>query len=130
MPSRPAALAAVATALALLAAATPGRAQYLDPDRCLTCRDKREHFAAGAALDILARGPWVARSFRDRAWKRVAITATVAVAWEVVEMGEARRDGRAGHPGYGFSPVDVGATVAGAVVVELVVGGVGKLLGR
>jgi hypothetical protein len=99
---------------------TPARAtaQYLDPDRCLTCQDKQEHFAAGAGLDLLARGPWVAESFRDAAWKRVALTTVIATAWEVIELAEARRDGKAGRPGYGFGTLDIAAGIAGAVTVE------------
>ena len=102
----------------LLAAASPTHAQYLDPDACLTCQDKREHFLAGAGLDLLARGPWVASSFRNTAWKRVALTTVVATSWELIETAQARRDGKAGQPGYGFSPLDIAATVAGAITVE------------
>ena len=105
---------------ALLAAlAVPASAQYLDPDRCVTCVDKREHFAGGMALDVLARGPWIARSFRDQAWKRVAITTVVATSWELIEMFQDRKDGKAGRPGYGFGPLDVAATVAGSVATEV-----------
>jgi len=109
---------AVAIAALLAALAAPAAAQYLDPDHCVTCRDKREHFAAGVGLDLLARGPWVARSFRDKPWKRVALTGVVATSWEVLEMFQARRDGTAGRPGYGFSPLDIAATVAGAATTE------------
>lgn len=105
-------------------------AQWLDPDRCVTCRDKREHFAAGVGLDLIARGPWVARPFRDAAWKRVALTTVVAAGWELIEAGEARRDGRAGQPGYGFSPLDIAATAAGAVALEVVWGIARKRLRR
>lgn len=125
-PMRSAATAAILVAVA--AATAPLTAQYLDPDRCWTCRDKVEHFAAGAGLDILARGPWVAASFRNRAWKRVAVTAVVATAWELIEMEQARRDGTAGQPGYGFSPLDVTATVGGAVAMELAAAGLRAIL--
>lgn len=120
MMARTGCSAIVAVLLAVMA--TPAPAQYLDPDHCLTCRDKREHFAAGAGLDLLARGPWVARSFRDKPWKRVALTGVVATSWEVLEMFQDRRDGKAGRPGYGFGPLDIAATVAGAATTEVLAG--------
>ena len=114
-------------AAAFAAAATAASAQWLDPDRCVTCPDKRIHFAAGAGLDLLARGPWVAKGFHDHAWKRVLVTATVAASWEMVDALEARREGKAGQPGYGFGPLDLAATIAGAVATEAVQG-VGRML--
>src|SRR5437762_13101990 len=105
-------------AAATLAPAQRVYAQWLDPDRCVTCPDKLRHFAAGVGLDLLARGPWVARPFRDHAWKRVAMTAVVAASWEMLEALDARRQGKAGTPGYGFGPLDLVTTVAGAAVVE------------
>jgi hypothetical protein len=110
----------IAAVAALPATASPTSAQYLDPDRCITCQDKREHFAAGVGLDLLAHGPWVSQSFRDAAWKRVALTAVVATAWEVFQGFEARRNGNVGRPGYGFGSLDIAASVAGAVTSEIV----------
>jgi hypothetical protein len=115
---------------AFAAAASPVSAQWLDPDRCFTCPDKRIHFAAGAGLDLLARGPWVSKGFHDHAWKRVLVTATVAATWEMMDALEARREGKAGRPGYGFGPVDLAATIAGAVAVEAVQGLGRKLVKR
>lgn len=92
--------------------------QWLDPDRCVTCPDKRIHFAAGAGLDLVWRGPWVAKAFHDSPWKRIAMTATVATAWEIMDALEARREGKAGRPGYGFGPLDLAATVAGTATAE------------
>jgi hypothetical protein len=112
----------IAAVAALPSTASTATAQYLDPDRCLTCQDKREHFAAGAGLDLLARGPWVSPSFRNAAWKRVALTTVVAVSWEVLEAADARRDGDIGRPGYGFGLLDIAATVAGAATVEALSG--------
>ena len=106
----------VVLALSLTAARAP--AQWLDPDPCVTCPDKRIHFAAGVGLDLLARGPWVAKSFHDQAWKRVLVTATVAASWEMLDALEARREGKAGRPGYGFGPLDFAATVVGAASAE------------
>jgi hypothetical protein len=101
-----------------LATGPPASAQWLDPDRCVTCPDKLQHFAAGVGLDLLARGPWVAKSFRNHAWKRVALTAVVAASWEMLEALDARRQGKAGRPGYGFGPLDLATTIAGAAAVE------------
>lgn len=105
----------------VVATAQPASSQVLDPDRCVTCRDKIEHFAAGAGLDLVVRGPWVARPFRDRAWKRLGLILTMATAWEAIQTGEARQQGRSGQQGYGFSPLDVAATTAGAMAMELLV---------
>lgn len=105
-----------------LATGSAASAQWLDPDRCVTCPDKVQHFAGGVGLDLLARGPWVSKPFRDRAWKRVAVTAVVAASWEMLEALDARREHKAGRPGYGFGPLDFVSTVAGAVAVELLQG--------
>src|SRR5256884_4899230 len=88
--------------LALSVAAARAPAQWLDPDACVTCPDKRIHFAAGVGLDLLARGPWVAKPFHDQAWKHVLVTATGAASWEMLDALQARREGKAGRPGYGF----------------------------
>ena len=104
--------------LALSVAGARAPAQWLDPDACVTCPDKRIHFAAGVGLDLLARGPWVAKPFHDHAWKRVLMTATVAASWEMLDALQARREGKAGRPGYGFGPLDFAATVAGAATAE------------
>src|SRR5439155_23062572 len=105
-------------AVAFLATGRPASAQWLDPDRCITCPDKVQHLVAGVGLDLLARGPWVAKSFRNHAWKRVAITGVVAASWEMLEALDARRQGKAGRPGYGFGPLDLAITVAGAAAME------------
>jgi hypothetical protein len=110
----------IAAVAALPSTASTATAQYLDPDRCLTCPDKQEHFAAGAGLDLLARGPWVSPSFRNAAWKRVALTTVVATTWEVLECAQARRDHKAGQRGYGFGPLDIAASIAGALTAEAV----------
>lgn len=114
----------------VLAIGPPASAQWLDPDRCVTCPDKVQHFAGGVGLDLLARGPWVSKPFRDRAWKRVAVTAVVAASWEMLEALDARREHKAGRPGYGFGPLDLATTVAGAVAVELIQGAARKLVKR
>lgn len=101
-------------------------AQWLDPDRCATCLDKQLHVAAGAAIDVALRGPWVARSWHDTAVKRVALTCAIGAMHEVVQMVEAVAERRSG-PGYGFSPLDLAADCAGAVGMELLWAGARRL---
>ena len=125
-PSRPGWIVAIV----FLATGPPASAQWLDPDRCVTCPDKVQHFAAGVGLDLLARGPWVAKPFRNHAWKRLAATAVVAATWEMLEALDARREGKAGRPGYGFGPLDLVTTVAGAAAVEGLQGLARKLTRR
>ena len=48
----------------------------------------------------------------------MALTATVAASWEMLEALDARREGKAGRPGYGFGPLDLVITIAGAATVE------------
>jgi hypothetical protein len=117
-------------AVVFLATGPPASAQWLDPDRCVTCPDKVQHFAAGLGLDLLARGPWIAKPFRNHAWKRLAATAVVAATWEMLEALDARREGKAGRPGYGFGPLDLVTTVAGAAAVEGLQGLARKLTRR
>lgn len=98
--------------LCSLSFAAPGAAQFLDPDSCWTCPDSREHFAAGAALDLAARVP-----FR-KAWQRVTATAVIGAVWEAAQWDAARGTDNAGKPGYGFSLKDLACDVAGALAVE------------
>ena len=37
-------------AVLLIVSSQPAFGQFLDPDRCLTCRDKRDHAALGMAV--------------------------------------------------------------------------------
>ena len=46
------------------------------------------HFLGGFAWDVFARGPWIARPFRDRAWKRIGVCATGGAAWEAFQVLE------------------------------------------
>jgi len=108
----------LAVFMALLGAA-PLAAQVLDPDRCLTCADSWQHFAAGAALDVVVRGPYITDSWRDTPIKRIAWVATIGAAYEGLQYFEARANGTLGQPGYGFSLKDLGFDVLGAVAVEL-----------
>ena len=112
-------IAALVLLLLLLPVAAP--AQWLDPDRQVFARDKAEHFAfGGVGVNLLVRGPWIARSWRDRPAKRLAWCLTLAVAWEIVQIEQAYRDQMLGRPGNGFGLLDVGAAMAGCGVAELV----------
>lgn len=103
---------AVVLLLGLLAA--PLAAQQIDPDWCLTCRDSRDHFLAGGGVALGARLVLP----KARPWQRVAVVATVALAYELGQEGVAKPNGLRG-PGYGISPKDWLLTVAGGVLVEL-----------
>ena len=101
--------------LLALASASPSlMAQRLDPDTCLTCVDSRQHFAAGAGIDLASR--LVAK----RAWQRVAIVVAVGAAYEAGQMSAAADAGLKG-PGYGFGLKDLALDAAGAVVAEGIV---------
>ena len=112
--------------LLLAAAASPVRAQWLDPDDCWSCLDKRLHFVAGAAIDVAVRGPWITKSWRNSALKRIMLTCAVGAAYEGVQMVEAWAENNSG-PGYGFSPLDLAATCSGALGMEITVAAVKAL---
>jgi hypothetical protein len=94
----------------LCAATSAGTAQQIDPDWCLTCRDSREHFAAGAGIDVAARIVLP----RTRVWQRVLVVTAIGAAYEA---GQADAPGPRGR-GYGFGPKDLLLDVAGALVTE------------
>jgi hypothetical protein len=89
----------------------------LDPDRCMTCRDKWEHAASGAAVDIAIR-TWPARQWRP--WQRVAAVAALGFAFEVGQLDDATTSDGRGKPGHGFSYRDLTADIVGALVSEAV----------
>jgi len=95
--------------------------QFLDPDRCWTCQDKAQHAVSGAALDLFVRGPWIAKPWRNEAWKRVLWVVVIGAAYEGVQYDEARRAGKLGQPGYGFSLLDLAADVGGAILIEIII---------
>lgn len=70
----------------------------------------------GAAMALVARGPWFAPSFRDRRWKRLAIVAIGAGLWQYQNKKEI--------PGYRWDYVayDFTWTVASAALVDLLLG--------
>lgn len=67
----------------------------------------------GIALDLVARGPWFASSFRDRTWKRLTIVTLGAAAWQYQNLKEIS--------GYrtDYAAFDIAATVASAALLEL-----------
>ena len=113
----------------MLAAATllgtvvpaPSAAQWIDPDTCWTCQDTRLHAAAGALLDAGLLLPLAPRGFRDTVAKRLLVVGVIGLVYEVGQLSVAQSLGVAGTPGYGVSPKDVVADLAGAVAVEVVV---------
>jgi hypothetical protein len=80
--------------------------------------DQWHHAAAGATLDVVMRGPWITRSWRNRVAGRLVLVAVVGASYEVLQLYEARQTGRLGQEGYGFGPLDLAADMAGALTVE------------
>lgn len=101
---------------------TKSQAQFFDPDYCWTCLDSRQHFGAGVFLDIAARGPYVAKNWNNKAYKRVLLVAGVGATYELMQYYEAKQTGHLGQPGYGFGPKDLILDVAGAIVTEAIIG--------
>jgi hypothetical protein len=87
----------------------------------MTCVDKIQHAAAGAGIVILARGPWIDSSWRNHVWKRLTWAALLGVSYEVLQYFEHKASNQLGRRGFGFSPHDVVAGLAGAAAVELVI---------
>jgi hypothetical protein len=104
------------------------KAQWLDPDNCWTCQDSWHHFAAGSILDVVVRGPYVSKSWNNRAWKRVLLVAGIGATYEFMQLYEARQEGNIGQAGYGFSPKDLVMDIGGAVASEVVLWGFKKIL--
>lgn len=73
------------------------------------------HVLGGMALDLAVRGPWIAKPFRDRWWKRLAWVALFQTAWETFQVREIH-----GYPGR-FARWDVEAALVGGGVAEVVI---------
>ncbi len=103
-------------ALVALLICLPGamQAQHIDPDWCWTCADSRQHFVAGAGIDVAAHIILP----QTHAWQRVLVTCTIGAAYE---FGQENRSDGSG-PGYGFGPKDLALDCAGAATAELVWG--------
>lgn len=84
-------------------------AQSIDPDWCLTCKDSREHFAAGVGIQVST----ILVLPRTRAWQRLAVTTAIAAAYELGQL-----DTPQAGPGFGFGPKDLLLSVVGALAVE------------
>lgn len=102
-------------------------AQWLDPDNCWNCLDSKHHFIAGAILDVAARGPFVAKSWNNTAWKRVLLVAGVGATYEFMQLYEAKQTGTLGQPGYGFSLKDLSLDIGGAVASEILIWSLPKI---
>lgn len=113
-------------ALLILPAKAQGQShQFFDPDYCWSCLDSKQHFAAGVVLDIAARGPFVAKTWHDQAYKRVLLVTGVGATYELMQYYEAKQTGHLGQPGYGFGPKDLVLDMSGAIVTEIIIG-IGK----
>ena len=111
----------ISLVLALLAA--PCGAQQL---RCCTFRDwatsgsvpfrnhPSAHALGGLGLDLVARGPWFAASWRDKAWKRLLFVAVMQSGWEYWQLKETQ-----GYP-VRYAALDVGTTVLSAALLEAI----------
>jgi hypothetical protein len=71
------------------------------------------HGLGGIGMDLVARGPWFAKSFRDKVWKRLAIVAIGGMAWQFQNLKEIE--------GYrwDYAVFDVGMDLIGAGAAEL-----------
>jgi hypothetical protein len=76
---------------------TKSQAQFLDPDTCWTCKDSRQHFAAGSAIDLglqVLPNKW---QVSNKPWKRVALVALVGAVYEAGQADVARSQGLLGQ---------------------------------
>lgn len=101
----------------LIVVAAPLSAQRIpiDPDWCWTCKDSRQHFVAGASINVAAH---IALP-KLRAWHRILIVTAAATVYELGQGDRARQDGQVA-PGYGFGPKDLILGVSGAISAEIV----------
>jgi len=85
--------------------------KILDPDRRVWASDKLQHFGAGVgvAAILLALGLTPALS--------LGISLAIAVTYEIGQLDVAHSLGVAGKPGFGISPLDIGAHVTGTLLV-------------
>lgn len=106
-----------------LVVSVPAQAQWLDPDRRWNA-DQWQHAALGAALDVIVRGPWVTKSWRDTWAKRFAWSMALGcVALETYQVYESAQRGWLGQEGGGFGLLDCAAVAMGALAMEIVVAG-------
>jgi len=98
--------------------ATPIHGQYLDPD-VKWDKDQWEHMLAGAVTDILVRGPYINKSWRDTATKRLALVLALSIIYEAYQAKRDEEIGWLGSPGGGFGLLDIAANLAGAASLEI-----------
>lgn len=72
------------------------------------------HSMGGAAMLLVARGPWFAPAVRDRRWKRLTIVAVGGALWQFNNMKEL--------PGYSkkFAALDIATNLLSATLTDLV----------
>ena len=101
--------------LVLVAAPLSAQRIQFDPDWCWTCKDSRQHFAAGAGIDLAAHIILP----RSHAWQRILLVTAAATAYELGQEDASHSEGKVG-PGYGFGPKDLIVGVSGAICSEIV----------
>lgn len=107
-----------AIVVAFLLLTSTAQAQFLDPDRCWTCADSRQHMAGGALLDAGLQSLPRSWTLTNTPGKRIALVAVAGMVYEAGQWDAHRGDGLNGHPGYGFGLKDAACNVIGAVVTE------------
>lgn len=112
---------AVLALILLLALSRPVSAQLQD-NAYFWSHHAPGHLAVGGGLDLLVRGPWIARPFRDRPWKRVAWACLVTGLYELTQ----RVDSHGGYRAF-YVAGDTAAGCGGALATELLIAGVRKV---
>lgn len=71
-------------------------------------------FLGGVGMDLVARGPWFAKSFRDKTWKRLTIVTIGASFWQYQNLKEIQ--------GYrtDYAAYDLLMTVGSAALLEVI----------
>lgn len=97
----------------LIVLAIPLQAQRLDPDWCLSCRDSRLHFAAGAGIQTAS----IVILPKSKTYVRLLVNTTIQVAYELGQESSSR-NGNLNGPGYGFGFKDLLCGFSGALLTE------------
>jgi len=104
-------------AVLLIMSSQPAFGQFLDPDRCLTCHDKRDHAALAMAGDAAAGVIF------HKPWQRLAVVGSLGVLFELGALDAELSKPAANRctPGLCFGLLDLAADMTGAVVSELLI---------
>ena len=104
-------------AVLLIMSSQPAFGQFLDPDRCLTCHDKRDHAAFAMAGDVAAGVIF------HKPWQRLAVVGSLGVLFELGALDAELSKPAANRctPGLCFGLLDLAADMTGAVVSELLI---------